>query len=187
MIRSPSSVKGLFVASVALFSFILPSQSSAQELGSGVREAYFRAVGEHFEVPLQEVKILADWGLTSDEVPVALFLARQTGVSPDALIGLRRGGRSWIDVTVRVGLGARAFHISLPEGEPLGLLTRAYDQFKSRSVGDWDGIQLEDPEVIALVNIRVLSEQLGVPTIRVLRSLEEAGSFTAGYVLLRRR
>ncbi len=187
MIRSPSSVKGLFVASVALYSFIFPPLSSAQELSSGVREAYFRAVGEHFEVPLREVKILADWGLTSDEVPVALFLARQTGVSPDALIGLRRGGRSWIDVTVRVGLGARAFHISLPEGESLGLLTRANDEFRNRSVGDWDEIQLEDSEVIALVNVRVLSEQVGVPALRVIRSREEAGSFTAAYPLLRRR
>ena len=141
MIRSPCSAKGLLVGAVALFSGVCPSGSIAQEVGSGVREAYFRAVGEHFEVPLQEVKILADWGLTSDEVPVALFLARNTGVSSDALIGLRRSGRSWIDVAIRVGLGARAFHISLPAGESLGLLTRAYDQFKSHPVEEWDGIR----------------------------------------------
>ena len=49
------------------------------------------------------------------------------------------------------------------------------------------GFELEDPEVIALVNVRVLSEQVGVPPIRVIRSQEEAGSFTAGYALLRRR
>ena len=126
-------------------------------------------------------------GLTSDEVPVALFLARNTGMSSDALIGLRRSGRSWIDVAIRVGSGARIFHISLPSGESLGLLARAYDLFKSHPVGEWDGIQLEDPEIIALVNVRFLSEQVGVPPIRVIRSREEAGSFTAGYALLRRR
>jgi len=187
LIRSLCSPKGLLVGAVALFSAVTPSGSFAQEVGSGVREAYFRAVGEHFGVPLQEVKILAEWDLTSDEVPVALFLARRAGVSSDALIGLRRGGRSWIEVAARVGLGARVFHLSLPEGESLGLLTRANDEFRIRSVGDWDEIQLEDSEVIALVNVRVLSEQVGVPALRVIRSREEAGSFTAAYPLLRRR
>ena len=187
MIRSPCSAKGLLVGAVALFSSVVPSGSFAQEVSSGVRDAYFRAVGEHFEVPLQEVKVLAGWELTSDEVPVALFLARRAGVSSDALIGLRRGGRSWIEVAARVGLGARAFHISLPEGESLGLLNRASGEFRSRPVREWDEIQLDDPEVIALVNIRVLSEQVGVPPLLVLRSREEAGSYTAAYPLLRRR
>jgi hypothetical protein len=175
------------VGALALFSAAVPPESSAQEVASGIREAYFRAVSEHFQVPLEEVRILADWGLTSDEVPVALFLARRGGVSTDALIGLRRGGRSWPEVAARVGLGARAFHISLPEGESLGLLTRVYGEFRSRAVVEWDQIRLEDPEVIALVNLRVLSEQAEVPALRVLRSREEAGSFTAAYPLLRRR
>ena len=92
-----------------------------------------------------------------------------------------------MEVAARFSLGAKVFHISLPEGESLGVLSRAYQEFRTRSVREWDQIQLEDPEVVALVNVRVLSEEVGVPALRVLRSMEEAGSFTAAYPLLRRK
>ena len=144
-------------------------------------EAYFGAVAEHFEVPLEEVTILGEWGLDPDEVPVVLFLSEQAGVSPDALIGLRRGGQSWRDVASRFGLGVRNFHTPLPEGVPLGILDRAYEEFRVQASRDWDQIELEDPEIVSLVNLRVLSEQVGVPPLRVLQSREEAGSFLAGF------
>jgi hypothetical protein len=151
-----------------------------------VRAAYFTAVGGYFGISLQEVTILADWGLTSDEVPVALFLARRAGVSPDALISLRRGGQEWMEVAARFGLGAGAVHLSLPEGEPLGILERAIGEFRTRPAGEWSQVRLNDEEIIALVNLRVLSEQVVVPPLRVLRSREEAGSFAAAYRLIRR-
>jgi hypothetical protein len=169
-----------------LFSGTCPHESLTQQVSPGVRTAYFRAVGEHFGVPLHEVSILADWELTSDEIPVVLFIARSAGVSPDALVGLRRGGRGWMEVAGRFGLGAGAFRLSLPTGEPLGPLERVDQEFRNRPAREWNQIQLDDAEVIALVNVRVLAEKVGVSRIRVIRSMEEAGSFTAAYPLLRR-
>ncbi|HZD06457.1 MAG TPA: hypothetical protein VE173_16210, partial [Longimicrobiales bacterium] len=32
-------------------------------------EAYFRAVGQHFRVPVTEVKVLSAWDLPTDHVP----------------------------------------------------------------------------------------------------------------------
>jgi hypothetical protein len=136
-------------------------------------------------VPLEEVVVVSDWDLDPDEVPVVLFLSRAAGVSPDALIGLRRGGRLWREVANRLGLGVRSFHLPLPEGEPLGFLARAYGEFRSRPPADWHQIELEDLEIIALVNLRVLSEQVGVTPLQVLRSREESGSFLAAFAILR--
>jgi hypothetical protein len=157
---------------------------SGQDLDPAVQDAYFRAVGKYFKVPPEEVVIVADWEVEADEVPVALFLSSRAGVAPDALVGLRRSGRPWREVARQFGVGVRAFHVPLPVDAELGMLARAYTEFRSRHSREWDQIELTDAEVVALVNLRVLSEQVGVPPVRVLRSCEQAGSFVAGFASL---
>ena len=78
-------------------------------------------------------------------------------------------------------MGVQSFHIPLPADEPLGHLSRAYGEFRGRSASEWHQITLDDPEIVSLVNLRVLSEQVDVPPLRVLRSRERAGSFVAGF------
>lgn len=165
----------------------ISSGAHAQGVDPAVREAYFRAVGGYFDVPVQEVAIIGEWELSPDEVPVVLFLAQRAGVSPDALIGARRGGRPWREVAGRFGLGPRAFHIPLPDGQDLGSLARAYGEFRGRPAGEWAQIRLEDTDIVTLVNLRVLAEETGAPPLRVLRMREEAGSFLSCYPLLIRR
>jgi len=185
LLKAPP-VSGILVhLTMLLMALVLvPPRASGQDLDPGVRGAYFRVVAEHFEVPVEEVTILGDWDLTPDEVPVVLFLSGRAGVSPDALIGLRLGGMSWTEVAARFRQGVGSFYISLPQDIPLGILDRAYEEFRSRSLGEWDQIQLNDLEITSLVNIRVLSEQVGVPPLRVLQSRDEAGSFVAGFASL---
>jgi hypothetical protein len=167
------------------FIAVAPAAVAGQDVTGEARGAYFRAVAEHFGVSPQEVAIVGDWDLEPDEVPVVLFLARRAGVSPDVLVGLRRGGRSWMDLSDRFGLDARTFHLALPDGAPLGVLTRAFGEFRGRPARDWSLIRLTDPEVVALVNLRVLSAQVGTPPVTILRSREEAGSFVGAYLRLR--
>ena len=184
--RLPLTLASSFLLALAIV-FTGPQASCAQEDAARIREAYFRAVGEHFGVPFQEVTIIGEWDLTADEVPVVLFLARRAGVTPDALIGSRRGGRPWREVAGRFGVDPGAFHLSLPLDADLGHLARCYSEFRGRPSSQWSRIQLEDGEIVSLVNIRVLSEQTGAPPTRVLRVREGAGSFLASYPLLIRR
>ena len=51
-----------------------------------------------------EVSILADWEIEADEVPVVLFVATRSGVSPEAVVALRDSGQSWGALTAR-GVG----------------------------------------------------------------------------------
>lgn len=161
-----------------------PGSVLAQGADQGVREAYFRAVAEHFNVEVQEVGIIGEWELAPDEVPVVLFLAQRAGVSPDALIGLRRGERPWHEVAGRFGIQPRDFHLPLPADAGLGPLADVYEEFNGRSPREWSEILLEDWEVVALVNLRILSQQTGVPPLTVLNGFMEAGSFMAAYPLL---
>lgn len=185
-LRPPALHVG-FLALAMLAGMSLPPGVGAQGVDPAVREAYFRAVGEYFGVPFQEVTIISGWELSPDEVPVVLFLAQKAGVSPDALIGARRGGRLWLDVAGRFGLDARAFHIPLSADADLGMLSRAYGEYRSRPPGEWSVIRLEDVEVVALANLRVLSERTGATPLAVLEARAQAGSFLSCYPILIRR
>jgi hypothetical protein len=181
----PRSLLGLALISV-LMGLALPGvEAWGQE--RAMKEAYFMAVGDHFDVPFQEVTIIGDWELAPDEVPVVLFLSKRAGVSPDALIGLRRSGRSWSEISGRFGLGPREFHMPLPEDGPLGPLARAAGAFRGRPAREWNRVQLTDDEIVAYVNVRFLSERVHVTPIRVLEAQAAAGSFMAAYPRLRDR
>lgn len=158
-----------------------PRWVQTQEVDPEEKEAYFRAVSEYFRTPLEEVTILSEWDLNPDEVPVVLFLAQQAGVSPDALIGLRRSGRGWQEVGRRFGVQTLAFHVPLPREADKGPLSSSYDAFETRPSREWPEIPLADADIIALVNLRVLSAQTKVPPIRVLQLFQETGSFVSCY------
>jgi hypothetical protein len=144
-------------------------------------------VGDHFRVPLREVAILSDWDLEPQEIPVVLFVASRAGVSPDVVVGLRKGGRRWVDVARRFGVEGGAFHVALPEGAPLGGLSEALGQLRRRPLGHWRDLRLTDPDLTALVNLRVLSDQLGVELEHVLRAWDETGDFVKCHQHIRGR
>lgn len=152
-----------------------PGEGAAQALDA--REAYFRTVGDHFRVPLREVAILSDWDLEPQEIPVVLFVASRAGVSPDVVVGLRKGGRLWIDVARRFGVEGGAFHVALPEGAPLGGLAETLGHLRRQPLRHWRDLRLTDADLTALVNLRVLSDQLDVELDHVLRAWDETGDF----------
>jgi len=158
-----------------------PPCAQAQEVNASVKEAYFRTVAKHFGVSPGEASILGDWDLDPDEVPVVLFVSKAAGVAPDALVGFRRSGRSWMDVASRYGLTAATFHVAFPPDAALGSLARAYAEYRGVTAREWVRIELRDPEILALVNVRVLSAESGVPPHRIIQLRDEAGSFVAAF------
>ena len=148
---------------------------------SQTTEGYFRAVSEHFGVSLEEVRILGEWRLSSDEIPVVLFMAARAGVSPDAIATLRGDGQAWDNVARKFDVESGDFHVALPAGAALGRLARAYQEFASRPRGAWNAIHLRDQEIIALVNIHFLSVLLRVSPERVLEAAESSNTFAAAH------
>lgn len=165
---------GIFL-SLVLTLAVLPDHREVAAQVSPADEAYLRAAAQHFQVPPQEVRILAEWGLPTSEIPVVLFLSRRGGISPDALVSLRRNGASWSDLSARYQVGAGDYHVPVEGAVAEGILTRAYRQFEATPQSEWDSIRLTDREVITLVNLQFLTASLGIPPGRLL---EDAGSQT---------
>jgi hypothetical protein len=162
---------------------LVGAEVGGQELHTA-RDGYFRMVGSYFRIAQSEVAILSDWDLPPDEIPVVLFIAQGAGVSPEALVALRRSGRSWVELADRYAIGARVLYLPLREGASAGALAAAYDAFRATPVGEWPSIRLAESDIVALVNIRVLSEALGVPVEEVFRQTSRASSFVELYELL---
>jgi hypothetical protein len=141
---------------------------TGQEHGADVREAYFRAVADFFDLPTSEISILGAWRMPAEEIPVALFLARHAGVSAEAIVALRRSGRGWSELATRYQVGAAQFYVPLPEGAPAGVLQSVYDRYRALPTPSWSQVALADRDIVALVNLRVLSQTLQMAPADVL-------------------
>jgi hypothetical protein len=156
---------------------------SAQDAGGAATQAYFGAVAEYFVLPRSEVAILSEWRLPAEEIPVVLFMARRAGVSPEALVALRDSGQGWAALAQRYRLGAAQFHVPLPESASAGSLEGAYQRFRSLPASRWREIDLTDGDIVALVNIRLLSETLRRPPQEILAE-QARGSWVEVYARL---
>lgn len=145
------------------------------------QEAYFRAVAEFFDVPSFELEILRDWSLPPDEIPVILFIADRAGVVPEALVALRRSGESWARLAERYGVGAPELHVPVPDQAATGPLTSVYQSFRDLPTSRWREIQLAPEDIVALVNLRLLSQTLGVSPAEVLSRAGSTDSFVQLY------
>ena len=130
---------------------------------------YFRSVARYFSLPASEVSILAEWEIAPDEVPVVLFVARRSGVSPEAVVALRDSGQSWAALTGRYRVSPSSLHVPIRDDADAGMLTTAYGHFRTTPVNQWNSVPLADHEIVGLVNVRVISQVLG-------RSAEEVAA-----------
>lgn len=154
--------------------------AEAQE-SDAVQEAYFRAVGEFFGVPSFELDILRDWSLPPDEIPVILFVAQRAGVVPEALVALRRSGESWTRLAERYGVGAPELHVPVPDQAATGPLNSVYQRFRELPTSRWHEIRLASRDIVTLVNVRLLSQTLGIAPAEVLSRAGSTTSFVQLY------
>ena len=154
--------------------------SEAQQQG-GSERAYYRAVARYFDLPEGEIAILADWEMPAEEIPVVLFMARRASVSAEALVALRESGRSWTQLADRYQIGARALHVPLHDAGAAGRLAPLYDAFRDTPVDRWGDIRLSAEDIIALVNVRVLSQSLGLRPDEIMRRTADSSSFVEIY------
>lgn len=176
----------LTLSRVAVMLAVVVGATAAPEAQAqtSAERAYFRAVAQFFQMPEAEVAILGDWDLSPDEIPVVLFMARRAVVSPEALVALRQSGHSWTELASRYHIGANALHVPLRDPSSAGALSTVYKQFSDTPVEQWGTISLSSPEIIALVNVRVLSQSLGVPPDDIMRRTGSAPTFVELYAQL---
>jgi len=152
-----------------------PSDGLAQA-GASDLDDYFRAVSDYFDVGLGEVRIISEWRVAPEDVPVVLFLSRSAGISADAAAAERARGSSWLGLMRRYGVRVSAVHLNFASGAELGSLAPLYGRMEETPRGAWNRLDLSDGEITTLINVRVLSSALGVPPSRIVEAADAAGS-----------
>jgi len=167
-------------ALLVLLTVVCATRVSASQ--DPAQRAYYRAVAGFFSVPESEVAILGHGGeVPAEEIPVVLFMARRGGVSAEAVVALRGSGRTWPDLAQRFGVGANALHVPLNDPSAAGILTPLYQRFTSTPLEQWPTLRFEGSEIVALVNVRVLSQALGVEPDQVARRAGTVPTFVDVY------
>ena len=177
----PSVVRPAAVVLAALGLLAAARGPSAAQQGDA-RDEYLRAAAEHFRFSPREVSVLTRWGLSADEIPVVLFVARQAGVSPDVVVARRRQGGSWMEIATGYAIHAGNFHVPVQGAQ--GFLADAYERFDAVDASQWSTVRLSDDEVVGLVNVRFLARHLSISAGRVLGELAQ-GDVVEGYRRLR--
>lgn len=150
--------------------------------------AYLRSAANHFRMGEGEVVVLSQGSASLPEIPVVLHIATRAGVSAEAVLALRRDGRSWSELMRRYGLHAGQLHVALEAAPETGPLAPAYTAFSERPRSAWSVITLADESLVALVNLNFLADYLELPPDRVADALTRAANPVDAYrELLTRR
>ena len=139
-------------------------------------KSFYLAVGEHYQVPEKEIVVVKKQNIPNEEMPVVFYLARRAGTTPEAIIKLRLGGQSWMEITAHFGLTAEIYYVPVKEasGPPYG---KAYGHFKHRNRNQWQEIKLTDDDVVNFVNLKFISEHYGCSPDEVVKMRENGKNF----------
>ena len=148
-----------------LLSTTVPSWSSA-DVSVGVTasdegvEEFHLALSQRYGVKREVIAGIRKRNIPDDHLPVVFCVAREARVSPEAVVRLRLGGKSWMDIVTHFGLTAELFHVPVTAtyGPPYG---HAFGHYKNRKRGEWHRIVLADADVVLLANVRFLSVHHG--------------------------
>jgi hypothetical protein len=178
-------VKRLCVCLAVLALCPFPARAQSVDIGASVVDGklarFSFAVSSHYGVPEPEVvRFRQRYRLPDEDLPVLFFLAARARVAPSAVMELRAGGLSWLDITFHYGLTPEVFYVPVTAkqvGPPYG---NAYGYYRKYRAGrEWRKIALSDREVVDLVNLRFLSEYHGVPPETVMGMRGRGLAFTA--------
>lgn len=152
------------------------------ELGASIvngdLRGFYLSLGEYYRVPEREIMVIRDRRIPDYDIPVVLYIAQRAHVAPGVVVDLRLAGNSWMDITLRFGLGPDIYYVPVRRvyGPPYG---NAYGYYKNKKRKDWHSIRLADDDVVNLVNLRFISERYGHPPEEVMRMRSAGRSFAA--------
>jgi hypothetical protein len=135
---------------------------------NGDLNSFYFSLGEYYHVPERDVIFIHERHIPDHEIPVVLFLSQRARVASSVIINLRLSGNSWMDISLRFGLGPDIYYMPVQNvyGSPYG---HAYGHYQNRNRNEWHKIRLADDDVVNLVNLRFISERYGYPAEDVMR------------------
>lgn len=135
----------------------------------GDSEALSQVMGDFFRVPVPLIKELeGSVPIPSLNLPVVLFIAHHSHVSPHLLVTWRREGRTWLEIAGRLKLPPTIFFLPLPEGRLGPPYGRAYGYYWKHKKDKKVPIILSDEEIADLVQLKICTSYFGLPPRQII-------------------
>jgi hypothetical protein len=162
--------RSVVVATLCVLSAVLlvPSARAGLDVdfGATVRldddaDLYFAVSSRYFD---RDRDTIERWGRRyedPDDLAVALFISRHAGVSLKVVFDLRRGGRTWWDVGIRVGVPTDVWFVPIRRdpGPPYG---KAYGHWKNHKHDRRQTFVLFDSDIRNLIAVKMMHDYYGV-------------------------
>jgi hypothetical protein len=161
---------------------LTPKARAGVDVGLSVDEdgikGFYLAIGEHYRVPEREVIVVRERNVPDEELPVVFFLARHASVEPAAVVKLRLGGMSWMDITIHFSLSPSIFYIDFDRdpGPPYG---KAWGHFRKHEKARWGEIRLPDADIVNIVNLKFVSEKYGLAPAEIVKMRARGDGFAS--------
>lgn len=140
---------------------------------------YLHVMSAAFGVSVAEGQRLAGEGVPLEALPVVLFLARETGLAPSAILALRRSGATWSALAIRSGVSVDRIVVELPEGVGGAQARALAARLRTIPRDAWNTLQLDDADVVFFVHVRGLARHLGLPVSHVVEATTPDDSWVA--------
>ena len=129
---------------------VAPSQPHSRvdvggSFSNGDLNSFYLSVGEYYRVPERDVIFIRERRIPDYEIPVVLFISQRARVAPAMIIDLRLSGNSWMNISLRFGLGPDVYYVPVQNvhGSPYG---HAYGHYRNRNRNEWHRIRLDDDD-----------------------------------------
>jgi hypothetical protein len=120
-------------------------------------DKFHSALIDYFKVTEQQVTDASTSGVTDEEVAIAFFIAQRARLEPEAVTGIHANGLSWMQVAFHYQLNPWIFYTFLSGNLSNSPYQTAYDKFNKPTFK----INLTDPDLVNLANLKFLSEYYG--------------------------
>jgi hypothetical protein len=118
---------------------------------------YHLSMGNYFNVAEKEILSCGQKNILEEELPVVFLMAQKSGSAPEVIASRHAGGVSWMNMARHFNLSPRIFYV--PTGGQVK--TAPYKKIYGNYQANKSRIQLSDPDIVNLVNLKFMSDHYG--------------------------
>lgn len=125
-------------------------------------DLYISISAHYFDHEPRDVRRMAARYSDPDDLAVALFIMRHSGRDAETVWNLRRRGRTWWEIGLKLGVPVDLWFVEIRHdpGPPYG---KAYGHWKNHRRDDRYYMVLDDDDIRNLVAVRLVHEYYGLP------------------------
>ena len=164
--------KGTLILCLAL-TCLAPTLSQAGSL----EKDYDQALCNYFQLSSADVAGIRAAGISSEELPVCLYIAKRAKTAPESIAKMRARGDSWAAIVKGLNQGMNMFYQPIVGYSVSETYYPIFAKFDAVPSNKWRRLELSDEEILNVVNLRFISSEHDYSIYKVMEQRDEGLAF----------